>query len=455
MGATSAGSSEGMKRLLIISPAFPPHPSPATHRARFLARYGRENGWVVEVLAVDPRYYEEPPDTELLGLVPDDLCVTHTPAWRASWTRRLGVGDLGIRAYFPMRTVLRRICRERRPDLLYIPGGPFYTFLLGADMRDEFGIPYVLDYTDPWVLAPQAAQRKPWKKAYWYWRLALRLEPRAVRGAAHILAVSDGTNRGIHARYPDVPDERFSAEPFGFEARDYDHLRAHPRPNPHWNADDGNLHLVYVGAMLPDGYETVRALLRAVNQLRREQPEPYARLRLHFFGTTYDPTATEGLVMPVAKEEGAADIVDEHPRRIPYVDALNVLTSAHGILALGSTQHHYTASKIFPAILARRPLLAVYHEVSTVCDIMRATRAGELVTYNDTERAAQRVGDIARAIERMLAPGGYDPGAVRLDAMRESSAERMSHNIFRTLDGLAGRALVEGPAESGTAAHVG
>ena len=188
--------------------------------------------------------------------------------------------------------------------------------------------------------------------------------------------------------------------------------------------------------MLPDGYETVRALFRAVNHLRREQPVPYARLRLHFFGTTYDPTATEGLVMPVAREEGTADIVDEHPRRIPYVDALNVLTSADGILALGSTLHHYTASKIFPAILARRPLIAVYHEVSTVCDIMRATRAGELVTYGDTERAAQRVGDIARALERMLAPGAQAPGAVRVDALRESSAEQMSHNIFRTLDAV-------------------
>lgn len=454
MDVTHAGSDGRLKRLLIISPAFPPHPSPATHRARFLARYGRENGWAVEVLAVDPRYYEEALDPELLRLVPDDLRVTHTPAWRASWTRRVGVGELGIRAYFPMRKILREVCRDRRPDLLYIPGGPFYTFLLGADMREELGIPYVLDYTDPWVLAPQAQQRKPWKKAYWYWRLAQWLEPRAVRNAAHVLAVSDGTNRAIHARYPGLPETMFSAEPFGFEARDFDHLREHPRPNRYWRTDDGDLHLVYVGAMLPDGYETVRALFRAVNQLRHEKPEPFARLRLHFFGTTYDPTATAGLVMPVATEEGVADIVDEHPRRIPYVDALNVLTSANGILALGSTQHHYTASKIFPAILARRPLLAVYHEVSSVCDIMRATRAGELVTYGDTERAAQRVHEIADAIERMLAPEGYDPRAVRLDALRDSSAERMSRTIFRTLDGLLAR-IPDPVSSEPVGAHVG
>lgn len=454
MDVTNAGADEGLKRLLVISPAFPPHPSPATHRARFLARYSRENGWVVEVLAVDPRYYEESLDTELLRLVPDDLRVTHTPAWRASWTRRFGVGELGMRAYFPMRKVLREICRERRPDLIYIPGGPFYTFLLGADMREEFGIPYVLDYTDPWVLTPPARQRRPWRKAYWYWRLARWLEPRVVRNAAHILAVSDGTNRGIHVRYPDLPASRFSAEPFGFEGRDFDHLREHPRPNRYWRADDGNLHLASVGAMLPDGYETVRALFRAVNQLRREKPETFARIRLHFFGTTYDPAATDGLVMPVANEEGVADVVDEHPRRIPYVDALNVLTSAHGILALGSTQHHYTASKIFPAILARRPLLAVYHEVSTVCEIMRATRAGELVTYGDTERAAQRVGAIADALERMLAPGGYNAGTVRLDALRENSAERMSQNIFRTLDAFAGRMAVP-DREEPARAHAG
>src|SRR5689334_13089264 len=137
------------RKLLIVAPTFPPHPSPATHRARFLTRYAEENGWSVEVLTVDPQFYEEPLDSELLTLVSEDLRITYSPAFSPRWTRAAGVGDIGMRAYFPMRRVLRERCREWRPDALFIPGGPFYTFGLGADMRTELGIPYMLDYTDP------------------------------------------------------------------------------------------------------------------------------------------------------------------------------------------------------------------------------------------------------------------------------------------------------------------
>ena len=48
--------------------------------------------------------------------------------------------------------------------------------------------------------------------------------------------------------------------------------------------------------------------------------------------------------------------------RLDYLDALSVLTHASGILLLGSSERHYTASKLYPALLARRPLLALFHE---------------------------------------------------------------------------------------------
>ena len=291
-------------------------------------------------------------------------------------------------------------------------------------------------------------QERPWKKGYWASRIASALEPIAVRSAAHVLAVSEGTNDAIRARHPEIPPDRFSAVPFGFEAADFDALRRRARPNPYWTRD-GNLHLAYVGAMLPHGYETLRAVLRAVVELRRNEPELGRRLRLHFFGTTYDPNATRGLVEPVAAEMGLAEVVTEHPRRIPYVEALNVLTSADGILALGSTDHHYTASKIFPCILARRPLLAVYHAASTVGDVVREARAGELVTYDDDARAESKVSEIGAALRRMLSPGGYDAAVVRTDALDAYSARAMTARILRTFDAVVAEAR---PASTSRAA---
>jgi Glycosyl transferase 4-like domain len=427
-----------VRDVLIVAPSFTPSSNPPTQRVRFFARHLPAFGWRPRVLSVDPQFYEEPPDREIESLLPPGLEVLRTSAYPARLTRRLGIGDLGIRAYRPMRATLRQICAgDRRPALLFIPGPPWHTFLLGADMREAFGIPYVLDYIDPWV-SSAGADGRFWTKAYWYRRVAAALEPRAVRGAARITAVSDGTNDGVRAMYPALPASMFTGIPYGFEPADFEALRRRPRPNALWSNADGALHLVSVGAMLPNGYETLRALFAGVQVLRETMPALGTRLRLHFVGTTYEPTPRQPLVEPVAREMGLGDVVSEHPARVPYLDALNLLCSADGIVALGSSEAHYTASKIYPSILARRPLLAMYHAASSVCDVVRQAHAGELVSYTDTDRAEAQAPMVAAALGRLLAPGGYDPDAVRWDAFAQYSAERMTERLARVFDAAVG-----------------
>jgi glycosyltransferase involved in cell wall biosynthesis len=430
------------RRLLILAPAFPPHPSPATHRARFLARYGRQFGWDVEVLSVRPECYEEPLDWELARLVPPDLVVHRAGAWPARLTRRFGVGNLALRSYGPLRSMLLRLVRERAPDLLYVPGPPFYNVLMAAEVRRHFGVPYVPDFTDPWVF-PLAPDEDRWtRKAYWAHRLSSLLEPTAVRHAANIVTVSEGTTDILHGRYPDLPRDRFTSLPFGFEPTDFDALRTGARRPAYWPADDGRVHVVYVGVVPPDFRETVRALLAAVRALRVSHPRHAARLRLHFFGTSYDPAARSGPVLPLATELGVGDAVEEHVQRIPYVDALSVLTRADGVLALGSTQPHYTASKIFPCLLARRPLLAFFHRDSTAGDIVRRSGVGELVTYDDHERAEARVAEVAAALLRLIvAPRELPP--LDESVVSEFSAERMSSRLFALFDRVVGGRATE------------
>jgi hypothetical protein len=439
-----------MRDVLIVAPSFTPASNPPTQRVRFFARHLPSFGWRPTILSVDPRFYEERADPDIDRLVPAGLEVLRAPALSPRWTRRLGVGDLGIRAYFPMKRVLRELCATRRPDLLFIPGPPWHTFLLGPAMKEEFGVPYVLDYLDPWVFAI-ANEEAWWSKAWWFKRMAVALEPRAVRGASHIVAVSDGTNEGVRRTYPELPREMFTGIPYGFEASDFEELRARPRANQYWDAGDDKLHWVYVGAMLPKGYETLTALFRALALVRDRRPRYYERLRLHFFGTTYDPKAPSKLVEPVARAIGVGDVVSEHPARVPYLDALDIVGRADAVLGLGSTERHYTASKVFPNILSRRPVLAIYHEASSVCDIMREARAGILVTYGDEHRAEDRITEIADAIERIHEPGVHDPAHVSWRSFEAYSAENMTRRLARQFDGVLERGGARGGVpEEGT-----
>src|SRR5437763_14936367 len=88
-----------MRRVLMVSPHFPPDSTAATHRVRLLAPYLPLFGWDPTVLTVDPRAYEGRLDAVLAGTVPAAVRVVRAPAWPAGVTRRLGIGDLGLRAF--------------------------------------------------------------------------------------------------------------------------------------------------------------------------------------------------------------------------------------------------------------------------------------------------------------------------------------------------------------------
>ncbi|MBC8010669.1 MAG: hypothetical protein H7067_11305, partial [Burkholderiales bacterium] len=93
----------------------------------------------------------------------------------------------------------------------------------------------------------------------------------------------------------------------------------------------------------------------------------------HFIGTDYaPPPLARPSVLPVAAEEGVSDLVAEHPARVPYYDALHYLARADAILLVGSDDPTYSASKLFPCLLARRPLLLVAHPGSLMLELARA-----------------------------------------------------------------------------------
>lgn len=396
------------KTVLIIMPQFVPSSYPPANRVRLFCNHLEKFGWQPVVLTVEPRFLEEEPDWDFARLVPAGLEVVRTKALPVRWTRRLGIGDLGIRSFFFQMAAARKLCRERKIDLLFIPGPPWHTFLVGPRIKKEFGIPYVMDYIDPWVMS-LGENDPPWTKAYWFRKMALFLEPFAVRDVDHIVAVSDGTNEGVRKRYSFLAPQKCSGIPYGGEPADFDFVAGKPGGNPFFAPGDGFFHFVYMGAMLPKGYDTLRALFQALRQIREKAPDHYRRLRLHFIGTTYAANPEKGLVVPVAEEMGVGDIVSEYPRRIPYLDAVTVQSQADANLVLGTTETHYTASKIYPCIMAKKPILAIFHGASSVVRVMRSTNAGELIAHDSQETVDCRVDEIRNTIIRMISPAYTKP----------------------------------------------
>jgi hypothetical protein len=430
-----------MRRVLLVSPHFPPDSTAGAHRVRLLAPHLSKYGWEPTVLTCDPSAYEGRLDLALPAMLPDSLRVVRSKALPFSLTRPFGIGDLGLRSFAGLRRTASALLKSERFDALFITIFPAYTALLGPHLSHRFGVPYVLDYQDPWVNAwgstvGGGADGGPDFKSRLSHRLAAWLEPRAVRSASAITAVSAGTYEPILARNPGIHPIT-EAIPLGAEPRDF-LPREGPVPALPFDPADGRAHLCYTGTILPLGLETLRAVLRATALLRDRRSDLYSRLRLHFIGTSNQTVQTDvERVMPLAREIGVDDVVTEIPTRLTYSTIVEVQKRATGLLAMGSSERHYTASKIFPLLLARRPLLAVYHEASSIKNILGTiaeTPAATLIQYTDDERAETRVEEIYAALVRILEDPKLTPDTVDYEGLRGFFAETLAGKLAAVFD---------------------
>ena len=380
-----------MKRVLIVSPRFAPSNAADSHRVRQSLPYYREAGWEPVVLAVEPGEVIAPQDPLLLQTVPDDIEVVRVGTVPRSWTQRVGVGSLEARAFVSLMRAGDRLLREQPFDLVFFSTTAMGLTALGPRWQKKFGVPFAIDFQDPWVSDYYDGDQSPEPPggAFKYGvaqSVARRVEPYVLRHAAHVLSVSPAYPQALVARYPWLSLDRFTVLPFGAPEHDFEVLRQSRIPNPVFDPDDGLEHWAYVGIAAGMMAFALDAFFGALATARQSEPERYDRLRLHFVGTSYaEGSRAEKMVEPIAARHGVGDLVEERPHRIPYFEALQVLLDADALVIPGSDDPGYTASKLYPYVLAQRPLLAVFHQASSVVDVVRQTQAGVVVPFSTGE----------------------------------------------------------------------
>ena len=394
-----------MKRVLIIGADFTPSSLPPATRIRYFAKHLPEFGWQPTILTTRPEFYESAVDPENEQLLSRSLEVIRTRALSTSGMRKIGIGDIGMRSLGHHWRAVARLCEAKIIDLIFIPVPPHTSMTLGRLAKIRFGIPYVVDYIDPWITEyywglPRHERPPKWAMSYW---LSRWLEPFSLRRVDHITGVSRATTDQVVSRYAHLSGEQATEIPYGAEVGDFDYLRNHSRPNSIFARRDGHLHVSYVGAYTEPMSETLRAFFAAFKCGLARAPQMFERVLLHFIGTTYSTNGGDPFrVTRVAKECGVVQWVREHPKRIPYLDSLQVMLDSDALILLGSGEQHYTASKVFPYVLAQRPLLAVFHEDSSVVKILRETHAGRLVTFNSQTRPGECVQEVSQNFEDIL-----------------------------------------------------
>ena len=107
-----------MKKILLISPHYPPSNLAAVHRSRLFAQHLPALGWQPIILTVHEKHYEEKLDWNLAQLLPPSQRIEKSGAFPV--TRPRLVGDLGLRAFFHLRKRALQLVKEEQIDLVYI-----------------------------------------------------------------------------------------------------------------------------------------------------------------------------------------------------------------------------------------------------------------------------------------------------------------------------------------------
>jgi hypothetical protein len=409
-----------MKRVLIISPHFPPVNAPDCQRVRLSLPYYREFGWEAEVLAVAPHHRSDWQDDSLTLSLPAEVPVHYCGALRRGITRLVGIQNLGLRTAPFLNRAALKLLESRRFDLVFFSTTQYLVTPLAQRWRRQFGVPYVIDLQDPWrsdYYQRPGAPRPPGGWKYQFARLTAWLfEERTFHGAAGFVSVSPHYFHELAERYPWFAGRPQALIPFGGPDADFDYLRRQPPAAPPMLPADGRRHWVAAGSLGPSFGHALRVLFAGLRRLREADPAAADRLRLHFVGTSYAPSHQLGPVAkPIAEAFGVGDLVDEQPRRIGYLDSLRLMESADGLLLLGSDDLAYSPSKIYPCYMTGRPMLALAHHGSLLADLLGQLRCAELVTLLAPGRLAAPPREVAQFLARAAAPAGL-PAAVRNDA---------------------------------------
>ena len=354
------------------------------HRVRQSVWYFEEFGWKPTVVSVDEKYVEGIEEPLLKGSLPIELEIVKVNAFSSTWTRKVGLGALALRSlYFYFKTI-NNILKKEDFNLVYFSTTQFPVLILGRYWRWQFKIPYVIDMQDPWHSTYY--QNKPKKERppkYWFsYNLNKLLEPIAMKQCDGLVSVSEAYLKELRNRYSNLLNKPSSVITFGAFDKDLKIAKDFEQATSRLSGTFRNI--VYVGR---GGFDMQPALTLLFSSFRiglTEQPDLYKNFRFIFIGTSYAPNGHgKKTIEPVAEKEGILDYVTEYTDRVPYFEGLSFLLNADLLFIPGSDDPAYTASKLYPYILAKKPLLGIFHPHSSAKCIIEETGAGKVCTLRD------------------------------------------------------------------------
>ena len=420
-------------RVLIVSHTFPPLAEVGTIRVTQLCRYLPDWGIEPVVLSAEEHCYETRDFTRKL---PSGLRVLRAPTmstpldWYGAARRQLharlahgpadtqpnsrDAGNLkrNFKAllqvpdrywgwYLPAIRMGTKLLRQEKIDAIYSSGPPWTSHLVARHLKEKFGLPWLIDFRDPWASA-QPEEVKPG----WWQRLAERMEESCVRSSDIVIGNTERLTVAFQRRYAKLGAARFRTLTNGFG----------DLVVPPLQPSTSKRLLLHLGSLYAKRrIDTFLLALADLVETGRLNPDSFEVL---FQGETEVSYLAEAArLVPHLMENGC---IQFRPR-ITWEEASRLIWKANVLLLFQGSHALQVPAKFYEYLQTGIPILAVSEE-GALPDVMSETGAG----------TCARPGDAREIALKMLA--ALERPARNPEDMREQFAGRYHYrNLAREL----------------------
>lgn len=434
-----------MKKVLIVAYYFPPVAASGAMRPLAFSRFLESFGWSVCVLTTDPAsvHPPHPVDPQLAGklfpgvrveVVPHGNPVGRVLAWRTrvqavlrnhrsvpsheptktgptnssrpilrGHARSLkttlldwgfGFPDQQCGWLRPAVASARRWSKDDVPDVVFATGGPWTSLLVGKQLAEYWGVPFIADYRDPWTRNPYVSFESKFLN-----QKARLLEASVCRAARRVITNTHELREQLERDYPWIAGKALTITN-GFDPDAVGPLTAHSTdriyPRLSGEKEKAALEICHFGTVY--GKRTPIVLLQTLQDLVQAERVSGAQMCFRFVGPweVEEPRCEE-----LAKNLEQSGLLKREPP-LPYQTCLRQMREADALLVIQPDSPLQIPGKIYEYVAAGRPLILIGGEGATSNLVLRH-RLG-LTCPNGPSQIRQLIADLVDESRELAAP---------------------------------------------------
>ena len=304
------------KKILFLTPEFPPSKLTGAIRPAKFAKYLSRFEWNVTVLTFEHQ------DNTHLDLLKD---LKNVRIKKCGIPKNIIINDLGVSYFFQAYKQAMQLSKDIKPDYILVSMPTFLNSLLALIIKKRFNIDYILDYRDLWVGDPYSAKGIK-SKVFRY--ISKFIEPIVLKSAYLSYYVSDNMLEDQLKLYPFLKDRKTIVISTGYDFNDIKDIVPSSKKNGY---------IAHIGNA--DRDMNINDFINIIKNKNVQNILDKKNLKFLFVGRKNN----------YIKEllDNSIDKYFDFKDYIPHKDALQLMADSSGLLILGSNSSQRLNRKVF------------------------------------------------------------------------------------------------------------